>query len=155
MLILVFKVEKNVYALPCGQVIECIPGIRPEPIPRSPQYVAGTINYRGQVVPVLDLCALVAHKPAPPLYSTRLIVVNYPLNANQSAPLALLAQEVVSYSEFDPKSAAKYDGLLIQDAKYLGKLYKYRGQMMQFIQVEELLTEDVRQTLFARSTGGT
>jgi chemotaxis-related protein WspB len=151
MLILVFKAATGLYALPCGQVVECIPGLKPTPIPRAPEYVTGTILYRGQVVPVVDLCLLIAGSVSPGLFSTRLIVVHYPLGEGKTAPLALLAQEVVSYSEFDPAGAAKFDGLMVPGAKYLGKLYKYRGEMLQFIQVHELLTPEARETLFARA----
>ncbi len=152
MLILVFKADQGLYALPCGQVVECIPGLKPTPIPRAPEYVTGTIVYRGEVVPVVDLGKLIGGKSSPGLFSTRLIVVRYPLGTGgKSAPLALLAQEVVSYSEFDPEGAAKFDGLMMPDAKYLGKLYKYRGEMLQFIQVHELLTPEARETLFSRA----
>ncbi len=151
MLILIFKADQGLYALPCGQVVECIPGLRPKPIPRAPGYVTGTIAYRGQVVPVVDLCMLIAGQGSPELFSTRLIVVRYPLEEGKSAMLALLAQEVVSYSEFDPQAAAKFDGILLPDARYLGKLYKYRGEMLQFIQVHEILTPEARELLFSRA----
>ena len=52
---LVLQVYDVAVALPVEQVEEVTPMVLVSPLPRAPTAVRGTINYRGRIVPVLDL----------------------------------------------------------------------------------------------------
>jgi purine-binding chemotaxis protein CheW len=52
---LVFSLGDERYAFPTGQVAEVRPLGRLTPLPGAPAFVAGLINVRGRIVPVLDL----------------------------------------------------------------------------------------------------
>jgi len=51
----VFRLEGQRYALDLSQVERVVPMVAVSPLPKTPAVVAGVINYRGFVVPVLDL----------------------------------------------------------------------------------------------------
>jgi chemotaxis-related protein WspB len=75
MLLSVFSIGLARYALKPEPIVEVLPLIHIEPIPHAPPEVAGSCNYRGVPVLVLDLCRIVGQPPAQPLLSTRLIIV--------------------------------------------------------------------------------
>ena len=51
----VFRLEGQRYALHLSQVERVVSMVAVSPLPKTPAVVAGVINYRGSVVPVLDL----------------------------------------------------------------------------------------------------
>lgn len=52
---LIFNVDKEAFGVDVLLVQEIIRYIRPTKIPNAPQAVRGVINFRGEVIPVLDL----------------------------------------------------------------------------------------------------
>lgn len=94
MLLLLFDTRDGRYALPTEHIIEVVPLVKLKKIPKSPDYVSGLINYRGNPVPVIDLCVLADGPPCEPRFSTRIIMLNYPLENNTSTFLGLMAEHV-------------------------------------------------------------
>ena len=76
MLYLLFSLGTQRYAVPAKRVVEVLPLVEVRQIPRSPAGVAGLFNYRGQLVPLIDLCELVVGLPAIPWLSTRILLVS-------------------------------------------------------------------------------
>ncbi len=77
MLLVPFKVGKNKYALNSDQIIEIIPRINLREIHKAPKFVAGMFNYRGHVIPVIDLCSLIAGYLSANCLGTRIIIVEF------------------------------------------------------------------------------
>lgn len=50
-----FIVASESYAVPVAQVIEILTWRESEPVPGSDDYVRGIINFRGNVIPVVDM----------------------------------------------------------------------------------------------------
>ena len=76
MLLLTFTAGDNRYAVDVARVVELVPRVGLRPIPHAPAYLAGLLGYRGQVVPVIDLGALLGAAPCQDRLSTRIILVN-------------------------------------------------------------------------------
>ena len=51
----IFRLEGQRYALDLSQVDRVVSMVAVSPLPKTPAIVVGVINYRGSVVPVLDL----------------------------------------------------------------------------------------------------
>ena len=77
MLFLLFELEVDRYALPARDVVEVLPLVALKRVPRAHAGVAGVMEYRGQAVPVIDLCALVVGRAAARRVSTRILVVRH------------------------------------------------------------------------------
>jgi chemotaxis-related protein WspB len=75
MQVLLFEVARQRYGLDVSQIIEVVPAVRLRPIPGVPPYVAGIMQYRGALAPVLDVSRLLCGTPAAPRFSTRLVMV--------------------------------------------------------------------------------
>jgi chemotaxis-related protein WspB len=76
MLLLTFTAGPNRYAVQAARVVEIIPKVKLHPIPRAPVCLVGLLGYRGNAIPVVDLCMLLDVAPCRDCLSTRIIVVN-------------------------------------------------------------------------------
>jgi chemotaxis-related protein WspB len=76
MLLLLFCLQDERYAIPSRQVLEIIPLVDLQPIHQSPKDIPGFFNYRGCIVPVIDLCQRLKGQSARPHLSTRIILVD-------------------------------------------------------------------------------
>lgn len=73
--ILVFEVDDRQFGLPAEVVIEVVRAVTPMSVPRSPEVIKGIINLRGQVVPVLDIRALLRMNSVDVRHTDHLIIV--------------------------------------------------------------------------------
>lgn len=144
MLFLLFSLGEQRFALPAREVVEVLPRMPLKPIPAAPDWVAGVFSYRGQVVPVVDLCRLALGTPARQRTSTRLVLVNYPGDRCLGLVLEQASQTLrCDVAEFKPY------GLSSPDARYLGPIREDARGLLQRISVEQLLDERARVLLFA------
>ncbi|MBW8811724.1 MAG: chemotaxis protein CheW [Lysobacter sp.] len=58
MLLLVFHLDRDRYAIEAAQVVSVLPLVQIKTIPQAPAAVAGLFDYRGELVPAIDLCRL-------------------------------------------------------------------------------------------------
>jgi purine-binding chemotaxis protein CheW len=63
--VLLFEVERRVLALHVGAVREVVRAVSITPLPMAPRVVEGIINYRGTLVPVLDIRGRFGLPPVP------------------------------------------------------------------------------------------
>jgi chemotaxis-related protein WspB len=75
MLLLTFTAGGERYALDVAGIIELVPRVELRAIPHAPDFLAGLLGYRGEVVPVIDLGLLLGSSPCPDRLSTRIILV--------------------------------------------------------------------------------
>lgn len=94
MLMLLFYVGNDLYALDSSRVVEIIPNVSLRKVYQVPDYFAGLFNYRGTIVPVIDLCQLIKKQPSRSYLSTRIIMVNHVGQDNTNYWLGLMAERV-------------------------------------------------------------
>jgi chemotaxis-related protein WspB len=147
MLFVLIHVRGESYAIAATQVVEIVPKVKLRSIPKSPDYVAGLMNYRGAGVPVLDLCALFAGKRCKSLFSSRIVLVNLRDGGASGRVLGLLAERVVETIE---RSADDFhaSGVSNASAPYLSEVATVDERLVQRIDVDALLPDTVRGTLF-------
>jgi purine-binding chemotaxis protein CheW len=63
------------HAVPVEDVIEVVRMVAVTPLPEAPPWIAGVINMRGHVIPVIDLRIRLGMSPRDPELSTPIIVV--------------------------------------------------------------------------------
>jgi chemotaxis-related protein WspB len=76
MLLLTLTAGANRYAIDVARVVEVIPRVELRSVPHAPAFVAGLLGYRGEIVPVLDLCLLLGVAASQDCLSTRIILVD-------------------------------------------------------------------------------
>lgn len=147
-LFLLFRIGAQRYALEATEVAEVLPRLKLKPIAHTPHWVAGVFAHRGVVVPVIDLSALTFGEPAPPRTSTRLVLVHYRANV-ESAPqwLGLILEQATETLRCAAAEFTEY-GLDNRQAPYLGPVREDERGLLQWIRVQDLLDDAVRELLF-------
>jgi chemotaxis-related protein WspB len=152
MLFLVFRLGNDRYAIEARHVIEVLPLVNVKQIPRAPAGVAGMVDYHGASVPLIDLSELALGKPSRKWMSTRIILVKYGVEPDESHALGLVAEqatETLRRNEEDFKDA----GLAVSDTPYLGNVTTDTGGIVQRIEIQNLLSEGLRSRLFCERIG--
>jgi purine-binding chemotaxis protein CheW len=75
--LVVFRIEKSEYALPVGNVGEILRMVAIAPVPEAPEWLAGVINLRGKVIPVIDLRTRLGLPAQPVGLNTPIIVAEH------------------------------------------------------------------------------
>ena len=147
MLMLLFNLGDGQYAIPVSEVVEVTPNVNLEQIARAPDYITGLFNYRGQHVPVIDLCQLIRQQACADNFTSRIILVNFPLATGDSRLLGVLAERVTETISAND-AAFTPTGLGMDDAPYLGMAANTDQGLLQQITVSELLPAAVQAQLF-------
>jgi len=147
MLFLLFQLGNDRYALEAGQVAEVLPLLSLKQIPQAPPAVAGVFDFRGEPVPVVDLSQMALGRPARCRLSTRIILVHYPDGSGNQRLLGLIAERVTETIRRDPLDFIA-SGVDLDAAPYLGTLATDARGLIQWVDVDRLLTSAVRDLLF-------
>jgi len=147
MLMLPFNLGDGQYAVPVSEVVEVTPRVNLEQIARAPNYIAGLFNYRGQHVPVIDLCQLIHHSNCTDSFTTRIILVSFPLATGKTHMLVVLAEHVTETVRVADDTFMS-TGLGMDDSPYLGMAANTDQGLLQKISISELLPSAVQAQLF-------
>ena len=132
MLMLLFYAGDNLYAIDSAHVVEVIPMVLPRKVDHVPNYVAGVFNYRGNLVPIIDLSRLLHGTDCRPRFSTRVIMVHHPANDGKGQQLGLMAERVTQ----------------VGDVPYLGNLFMDEKGMIHQIHWQHLVSGEQSAPLF-------
>ena len=128
MLFVHFQLGDDGFALAANRVVEILPLVELEKERRAPRAIAGSFDYRGRFVSVVDLCALELDRPARQRLSTRIIMVR--LSEDEGTMIGLIAENATETLRCDPADFAPF-------------AMSPRGPV-QRVDVESLLPADLR-----------
>ncbi len=137
MLALLFYIGDTMYTIKCDLVREIAPLAKLKEAPHTPNYFAGFFNYRGTIIPVIDLCRLIQDEPCRQRLSTRIILVDYRPKGDSGYLLGLIAERV---SETIKKKPEDFNLPRVKSdtAPYLGGIIMEGGKMIHHIDIEKL-----------------
>jgi chemotaxis-related protein WspB len=138
MLIILFRLNDDCYALDCANVLEILPfgGIRRKL--RPPPGIAGLLSHRGMLVPVLDLSELLIGRPALPRLSTRIILACHSADNGLPRTFGLIAERVMQTMQCTPTDFIS-SGVVNEDAPYLGPVLMASCGLVQRLEVDGLV----------------
>jgi purine-binding chemotaxis protein CheW len=108
-----FKIGKEHFAISVYKVLEIIQFEQITQIPNSSDFIRGVINFRGTIVPVIDM-----HKRfniEKPENEIRMVVVVDMQNKENNVTMGLLVDQVVNVIEFNYKSIRSVPDLEMDD----------------------------------------
>ncbi|MBD2694824.1 chemotaxis protein CheW [Anabaena catenula] len=140
MLMLLLSVGDDLYAVESAAVVEVIPRVSLRKVHHVPEYVAGLFQYRGAIVPVIDLCHLIRGTPSRFCLSTRIIMVNYPRQERTRQYLGLVAERVTETFN-QPQTELIDSGIRVKEAPYLGGILVNEKGIIQYIRLDKLFTD--------------
>ena len=123
MLLLTLTVGMNQYAVDVARIVEVVPRVELRMVAHVPECLAGFLDYRGKVVPVIDLGLLLGIAPCRPRLSTRIILVD-------DGPDGRHRQQVYSEAGTGRASANRDRSLLGLIAERVSELCNSRPEQM-------------------------
>lgn len=143
-----FHLGDQSFAIDAERVEIVIPALPLKPTPGAPEYIRGRFEYRGQIVPVIDLGQLIMKQPTKPGLSARYLLISYPKKHGGTALLGLWAERVTETLEV-PDNFLSDGGVNPPDAKYLGRIFTTDdGEIVQCVEPTDILSAEVRDLLF-------
>ena len=141
MLALLFSIGEVPYAVACDRVREIVPVPELKPIPRAPAPFVGVFNYRGRIVPVVDLCRLIRGDSCRLRLSTRIILAEAPavgFRGGDAPRIYGLLAERVTETVRAPDRESLEPAVRLRKAPYLGAIMMKDGEMIQWIDLDRL-----------------
>lgn len=152
MLLLLFEVGSDRFGIDASEIVEVIPLVSLKKVPHAPDCVAGVFNYRGQIVPVIDVNALLGERPARSLLSTRIILVKAPDSGSEERLLGILAERATETLSCR-KEELQPPGITVEDAQYLGEILPLPGGLVQHVTLTNILSDELKSMLYERTPG--
>lgn len=88
MLMLLFRVKDETWALPTAEIKELISLVTLQSCSYSKNSVSGLLNYHGEYLPVIDVSNVIAQQRATHAFSTRIAVVDIEVDSSNSTTAA-------------------------------------------------------------------
>jgi len=148
MLLVLFKIGEDSYAINTESIVEIIPSIKLRHLTGVPDYIAGVFDYRGKIVPVVDINIRTIKKPVKQRLSTRIILLRYPFTEDQQPIVGIMGEGMTDIIEID-ESKIQEKEIKSKDAPHLGALLKYNDKFIQCINIENILTKEDQENLFS------
>ncbi|MGO1368039.1 MAG: chemotaxis protein CheW [Senegalia sp. (in: firmicutes)] len=139
----IFKLDEEEYGIDIINVKEI--GIYKEPVkvPNAPNFIEGIINYRGEVIPIVNLKKrfnlnnLLINK------NTRVIIIN--INDKQIGFVVDEASQTIRLDESDIEKAPELvTGI---DSKYITSVGKKDDRLILIIDLEKVLTDNEKEKI--------
>jgi chemotaxis-related protein WspB len=148
MLLLLFHVDEDIYAIDSTHVTEVLPLVMLRKVYQVPGHVAGVFRYRSCIVPVIDLCKLIRNEPCRSRFSTRIIMAQYRTRNGIPGYVGLLAErvtETLNRPDLTPSDQPR-------DDSYLGEVLMHGDKMIQRFYWESLVSDVQNVALIAGGT---
>ncbi len=142
MLLLYFQANEQAYALEISCVEEIIPLVELRALPGAPDGVSGLLNYRGTVIPAVDLSRWMGGPAARNRLSTRMAILRVE-TVQGVFRLALLLEGATETKTIDP-SAIKPSRVIHEKIPCLGDVFVEQENMVQLIDPQRLLTDRLK-----------
>lgn len=147
MQVLVFELDNERYGIDTRCIRRVLPLLELKRLAQVPDHVAGLMNLHGEPVPVIDLSRLSGGNGYRACFDTRILVVDYTADSGQVHALGLIAERVSATRKIAREAFAD-TGVDCPAGPYLGKVAAQDDGILQLIELNQLLTEEVRALLF-------
>lgn len=152
MLALLINAGSEVYAVDARDVVEVVPFATLRSVPQAPPHIRGILNLRREPVPVIDLCRLVSERFCDDAHGSRIALLHYPSREKPEHILGLLAERVTETRRIEERDL-KSTGIMIRNAKYLGRVIADGPRMIQWLHIAQLVPDELKQLLFTEAAG--
>ncbi len=140
MLFLALQLGDEPCVFPAQDVVEVVPLVRLRSMVTGPDYLAGVFDYRGHVVPVVDLCQILLGRASQNQLSTRILVVR--MSGQSDRLIGLIAESVTDTIDREAGDFAEIDLEL-----ELAELARGSQGLIQKLRLDRLLPDGGEQKL--------
>jgi chemotaxis-related protein WspB len=145
MLVLLLRIGEQRFGLDARDVLEVVPSVALLPVPAAPAWIAGLLHHRDGLAPVVDLARLAAGRPAAPLLSSRIVLLQ---RDDGGGVIGLLAEGVTETLRIDD-ARLRAAAVRPPDAAWLGPVALDAGGPLQLVRWTDLVPADLRAAVLA------
>jgi len=140
---LTFLLDNEHYAIEIRRIREVLAYVPPTKVPRTPTFMVGVINLRGQVVPVVDLRLKLGLAPSQTTRDTCIIILEVAVDGDTTV-VGALADAVEEVVDIAPEQVAPPPrmGTRIQTTFVRG-MARRDERFVVLLDIDRLLAEDV------------
>jgi purine-binding chemotaxis protein CheW len=144
---LTFKLDNELYAANVTHVISILELIKITRIPRTPDFIKGVINLRGEVLPIVDLKIKFGLPPTEITSNTSILVLDITVN-NERIKLGTIIDSVQEVLEVNQDDILPPPSLgTIYQSEFLEGIYKKDDVLILILNIENIFTEDELTTI--------
>jgi purine-binding chemotaxis protein CheW len=133
-----FGVGGGEYAVPAAHVLQMESYEGATPLPNAAAHVAGVVQIRGQVMPVIDLRARFGLPRVERTLDTRVVVVEH-----EARVVALLVDKAREVARLDPAQVREPPPMVTSQSRGMVRaIAQVSGRMVMLVDLEMLLTEE-------------
>lgn len=137
-LYVVFSVAGAEYALPAASVLQLESYQGATLVPGTAPHVAGIVQVRGQVIPVLDLRRLFNHPPVEPTLDTRVIVTE-----RAGRQVGLLVDKSREVLRIDASTVQTTPGVVNESSRgYFGGVVQLGARLVMLLDLRKVVGEE-------------
>ncbi len=137
-----FRIENEIFAINAENVIEVVRNEGVAPVPKTAEYIAGILNFRGDIISVISAqkkLNIPPHQDAP---KKVIIVIEFEVNKNVSK-VGLIADKVMGVLNIqENKIQPVLEFGNYYNPEYLKGAMKVKDSIITFLNVEKIFSED-------------
>lgn len=147
MLLILFKINDHFFGIDADQIVSIVPCIDLKPIAGVPNFVAGLFDFRGSLVPVIDVKMLTVNSPCQRHLSTRITLIRYETRFYEKFIIGIMAENMTDIIEVDEKDLKEIP-LNTNQQFELGKIVENEGRIIQCVEFHKMISEELEKELF-------
>lgn len=140
--LLTFMLDQEVYGTDISQIQEVLEYRKVTPVPRTPDFMLGVINLRGNVVPVVDLRRQFEMNITETTVDTCIIIVDVDVDGEKT-PLGILADAVKEVITLGPDQISPPPRIGSRiDTRFISAMGKHDGQFVVILNLPKVFSQD-------------
>jgi chemotaxis-related protein WspB len=138
MIVLPFKIAEDNFCIDITHIVEVIPIVRIIELQGSPAYIKGLINYRGEIVPLINIGEFFSKSKINYFLSTRIIIISNKTNKLKSKFVAILAEQATETMSINP-DLLKDTGFSENSDLLVDKIYQSNDLIIKHLDLDKLI----------------
>jgi chemotaxis signal transduction protein len=150
MLMLIFEVARQKYALNTNHVVKVLPAIKLQTMHGTSQAIAGVFNYQGHIIPVININQLLNEPTSEHKLQQRIILISQKQKNHQEKLFGLLVEKILEATTVQPEELKHAEDLnSLFSNPYLGETFLQEKNILQQISTEHILSDQEYRDLIA------
>lgn len=135
---LTFYLEDEVYGVHIADVKEIIAMMKTTPVPKTPKFIQGVMNLRGNIIPVVDMRLKFDMPSVPPQTYTAIVIIN--LDNKLIGFIVDKVEEVINVMDEQLSLPPEFGGHI--DTKFIKHMAQYKQKVVMILDLVALFGDE-------------
>ena len=133
-----FYLEDEVYGVHIADVKEIIAMMKTTPVPKTPKFIQGVMNLRGNIIPVVDMRLKFDMPSVPPQTYTAIVIIN--LDNKLIGFIVDKVEEVINVMDEQLSLPPEFGGHI--DTKFIKHMAQYKQKVVMILDLVALFGDE-------------